>query len=375
MLLSTSNFKLRQTASDRPGVAQPVPVRDIPAQPWNRISAAALVMLLILLGAWEWHWRASGVAPSIRNTDGLWTIQRRRVDKGEGGATVFVGDSRTFYDLQLPVWERLDGKPPIQLAFEGTSALPFLEDLAADPKFTGRLLVGIAPLVFFTGGDLHANALRYYRNESPSQRIGQWLSMRLIEPILAFDGPDFALATVIERLPWPARPGLPVFPKVRKLSVIAADRNAYLWGKVQTDAEYRALARTIWVQRMAASMQDAQPEAARQRSDEQIARAAKAVATLRARGVQILFVRTPSTGPFLEAENRAFPRTSSWAGLLAATGAPGIHFEDYAELQGLELPEWSHLSRPDAERFTGSLYRIIERDFWGTDAKEAPIHR
>src|ERR1700736_4217891 len=114
MLLSTSSSKMRQTASDRPGVAQPVPVRDIPVQAWNRIAVAALAMLLLMLGAWEWHWRAFGATPSIRNTDALWAIQRRRIDNGEGGATVLVGDSRMFFNLQLPVWARLGGERPIQ---------------------------------------------------------------------------------------------------------------------------------------------------------------------------------------------------------------------------------------------------------------------
>ena len=30
-----SEHAIRQTASDRPGVAQPVPVRDIPDRPWG----------------------------------------------------------------------------------------------------------------------------------------------------------------------------------------------------------------------------------------------------------------------------------------------------------------------------------------------------
>ena len=41
---------VRQTASDRPGVAQPVPVRDIPLQPWGQIMLAALVMTMLLFG-------------------------------------------------------------------------------------------------------------------------------------------------------------------------------------------------------------------------------------------------------------------------------------------------------------------------------------
>ena len=43
---------LRQTASDRPGEAQPVPTRDIPKQPWGGILlgvAAALVVSAIAL--------------------------------------------------------------------------------------------------------------------------------------------------------------------------------------------------------------------------------------------------------------------------------------------------------------------------------------
>jgi len=46
---------------------------------------------------------------------------------------------------------------------------------------------------------------------------------------------------------------------------------------------------------------------------------------------------------------------------------PGIHFEDYPELQGFDLPEWSHLAYADAKRFTSALHAIIVRDFWKTD--------
>src|SRR5690242_6908934 len=131
----------RVTAADRPGVAQPVPLREVPPQPWGRVFVGALLLFALMLGGWEWYWRAFGVAPGIRNSDGLWAIQRRRIDDGEGDATVAVGASRMYFDLQLPVWEKLDGKRPIQLAFEGTSPVPFIENLAADPKFTGRLLI------------------------------------------------------------------------------------------------------------------------------------------------------------------------------------------------------------------------------------------
>src|SRR5207302_10728603 len=101
---------------------------------------------------------------------------------------------------------------------------------------------------------------------------------------------------------------------------------------------------------------------------EQIDRTAKAVAQLRGQGVKVLFVRLPSDGPFLAYANREHPRARSWDALLAAARAPGICFEDYPELQGYSLPEWSHVVPSQAERFTDALYGIIRRDFWGPDA-------
>ena len=354
----------RVTAADRPGVAQPVPLREVPAQPWGRVALGALLLFAVLIAGWEYYWRAFGVTPATRNSDGLWATQRRRIDNGEGNATVLVGSSRMYFDLQLDVWEKLDGTRPIQLAWEGTSPVPFLEDLATDPKFTGRLLIGVAPELFFSGFAYHGGALKYYRKESPSQRVGQWLSMHFIEPYFAFYDADFALATVLKRQDWPARAGKPEHLSVRKLSVSEPDRNTHLWDKVVSDPDYQALARRIWLQDFQPSDDDPPPEKMQQRMNEQIDRAVAAVVTLRARGVKVLFVRPPSTGPYLEFDNKLFPRVQSWDVLLAKSGAQGIHFEDYAELQGFELPEWSHIKHADAQKFTTALHRIVVRDFW-----------
>lgn len=365
----------RRTAADRPGIAQPVPQRPVPAQPWGRILAGMVPLLVLLVAGWEWQWRAFGVHPSIGNTEGLWAIQRRRIDAGEGNATVLLGSSRLYFDMQLPVWERLDGKRPIQLSFEGTSPLVALEDLSDDPKFTGRLLVGVAPDLFFSGFAIHDGAARYARKESPSQRVGQWLGMNFIEPYFAFDDPDFALQTVLARQAWPQRTGIPPHISVRKLAETEADRNTHLWSKVADDPQYHALTQRIWLQAFVPGPNTPSPAQALKIENEQTARAAAAVKKLHARGVQVLFARLPTTGPYLAFENKEHPRARSWNALLAATDAPGIYFEDYPELrpdvQGYDLPEWSHMTRADGERFTAALYKIIERDFWGPGARLA----
>jgi hypothetical protein len=356
---------LRLTAADRPGVAQPVPERDIPDRRWGAIMLGALAMFLLLMGGWEWHWRGFGVEPSIANTDALWATQRRRIDSGEGnGATVVIGSSRLLFDLQLPVWQKLSGRRPIQLAMEGTSPMFALEDLAGDPNFrNGRLLVGVAPDLFFSGFMVRGNLLAYMRKQSPSQRVGQWLSMKFVEPHFAFDDPDYALPTVLARQAWwPARPGMHAAKPVRKLMVVVdEDRASHIWDKLEKDPAYAALAQSIWAQHFTL-LRNVPAQALQKGSDEQIRRAAVAVATLRKRNVQVIFVRTPSAGGYLALEDELFPRARTWDVLLATTGAPGVHFQDHPELQGFWLPEWSHLAARDAGRFTRALYAIIEYD-------------
>ena len=354
----------RLTAADRPGVAQPVPERDVPARPWRPIFLAALVLFVLLVAGWELYWRAFGATPGYYNSNAEWAQQRRRIDMGEGGKTVLAGSSRVLFDVELPVWEKAAGERPIQLAIEGTSAVIVLEDLAADPQFTGRVLAGVASDLFFTGFAYRGEVVPYYHKETPAQRVGNWLSRALVEPYFAFDDFDFALAAVVKRQAWPRRPGIPVIDPVRKLMEQDADRNTHIWSKLETDPAYRELARGIWAQRFDAPPPPNidTPEKLQKVIDTQIQRAVDAVAKLRARGVQVLFVRPPTSGRYLEFDNMLFPRAKTWDVLLARTGAPGIHFEDYPELQGFDLPEWSHLAHADADRFTDALYRIIERD-------------
>jgi hypothetical protein len=360
---------VRPTASDRPGVAQPVPVRDLPAQPWGAILAGAFAIFALLVGAWELHWRAFGVTPSYRNSDGQWLLQRRRIDAGEGAKTVLIGASRTLFDTSLPVFERIAGQRPIQLCLEGTSPIPILENLADDPNFTGRIVIDVSPDIIFTGFRYRASVLPYLRNQTPSQRIGDWLSMTLLEPYVAFYDPDFALATVVRRQDWPLRSGMHPHTMVRKLAVHDYDRNTRMWDKVVDDPAYRALARSIWAEDFGEPPPDMEtPEKARKVIDGEIDKAVAAIDKLRARGARVVFVRPPSDGEYYAYEQKYLPRAKTWDLLLARTHAPGIHFEDYPELQGYVLPEWSHMSAPEAERYTAAVVPLIERELAKAEA-------
>ena len=332
--------------------------RPLPTLHHLPVLGTALLVFFLCLGGWETYWRDYDVSPSIRNSDGLWATQWRRLQAAPE-SSVIVGSSRGLFDLQLDEWQATTGKRPIQLALEGSTPVPILEALAAESSFHGRVLVDVTPDLFFSGY-LHRKAVLSYRNdETLSQRSGQWLSQNLLEPWLAFYDSDYALFTVLARQPWTSRDGKPAYVQVRKLSLGDADRNTYLWSKVEHDSDYRALARAIWAQRFHRPPPGG-VEAARANVQTQIERAAVAVAQLRARQVPVVFLRTPSNGEYLAFEERAFPRTATWDALLHATAAPGIHFQDDAKLRGGELPDGSHLSRRSAQQFTRQVAPQVE---------------
>ena len=73
---------VRLTAADRPGVAQPVPERDVPEKPWGAIGLGAVVLFIVLMAGWEYYWRAFGAVPGYHNGNDAWALQRRRIDEG-----------------------------------------------------------------------------------------------------------------------------------------------------------------------------------------------------------------------------------------------------------------------------------------------------
>ena len=243
-----------------------------------------------------------------------------------------------------------------------------LDDLAADPAFTGKVLIGVAPDLFFTGFAYRGDAIVDYHRQGPSRRIGHWLSQRLIEPYWAFYEYDFSLAKIVARLPWPQRPGEPPSTDVRKLSVQGEGRNTHMWHKVVDDPAYRQIARDTWSAIMSAQAGSflGDPAANAKSVDQQIARAKAAIGILRARGVKMVFLRSPSIDDFNAYEEKCFPRARTWDLLLARTGVAGIHFADHPQLQSRDLPEWSHLSPTAARLYTAQLAPMVEAA-WATN--------
>lgn len=357
---STSSSKVNPVMAN-PLLADPVFERETPAL--GRCAWLALLVSLVLMLGFEAWVRNQGVTPSYRNSEGLWAEQRRRIHTDAGDGWVFTGSSRVLFDLQLPVWERLDGRRPLQLALEGTSPLRVLESLADDDDFTGKLIVGVSPGIFFSGFEYRGKVLDRYPQESPAQWFGQKLSL-LVEPYLAFYNFDFALSTILRRQSLPAREGVDSEMEVRKFENLGRDRNTRMWERMEHDEDYAALVRFIWADGW--KPMNERPEEVQQRILEarprQLDRAVAVVEKLHKKGVVVIFAQLPYEGHYAVSEPDIAPRKLTWDPLLERSGALGLHFQEHQEMQGYWLPEWSHLSAAEADRFTAAFYNLVQRE-------------
>ena len=337
--------------------------RPLPDKSLRSGALIGLIVMIAMMAGWEAYWRSEDSIPSYRNSDGLWAIQRRRINGGEGDKTVITGSSRMFFNTQLDVWEREAGERPIQLALEGTSPVSLMESLADDADFTGTLIVGVAPGLFFSGFEYRGTAFKHYPDESPTHWMGQRISM-LVEPYLAFYHSDHSLFTVIKRQALPEREGVDFERDVRRLATYTKDRHARMWEKVENDPDYAEIAKQIWAQGFVPIEERSEEElkGGLENRNKQIERAIAATISLQDRGIEVIFVRNPAEGHYAISEPMYNPRADTWDVLIEKTGALGIHWMDHEELQGFWLPEWSHMSGSEADRFTGALYKVIERE-------------
>ena len=344
----------RLTAADRPGVAQPVPERPVPEKPWGRITLTVAVLVVVATVAWEWRMRALELLPGdVRDTPSLWADQRRRIDH-ENIQVAIVGDSRILFDTDLDRFEALTGVRPLQLALAGTPARPFFAELAADPDFKGLALVGIAEGSYFRQGPgLYDDALARYRFESPAQRAS-FLLYRRLSHILGFLDRDYRLSALLLRLDPGLRPGTRgPYDEPWKFSTTGDDRQTALWSRIETDAFLNGHARALWARGYTGPPLPAEAIAMTQQATRD------AVAAIRSRGGDVIFLRPPSRGPYRMNEARTAPRDLVWDRLLAVAGVQGLHADDDPVASHLFLPELSHLSRACSTVYTDSYVRRL----------------
>jgi len=366
---STSNFK-RKLRLPRLFFAKPSEIvprdyeRPIPPLPWRGITVVVVLVVIAAASAWEFYCRSIGYGPTLNDNEDLWTSTRRRV-KPE--SVVIIGDSRAWFDLDLDELEKGLGKRPVQLAMGGSCAYPVLADLATDENFHGTIICSVVPRLFVAPPstppmERAGKAVRRSHTQTLAQRASQYLAMPLEEHVAFLKQEELTLDDLLKRLPISNRPNALVPPRLPPyFGTLDRERRARMIEECAQPGKLQSTIQQIWLPLFTppppptyipkdvfmAKMNDAIEARFRDTT--------AAVEKLRARGGKIVFVRLPHSGGLKALEDRTTPRAAIWDRVIKDTGAPGIYYEDFPELNGFNCPEWSHLSAGDSVEFSKRL--------------------
>lgn len=331
---------------------------------FTKAGILAVFIIVIVVVCWEIHVRNKGFDRSFDDEGALWSDKRSMVYEPAEKATVFIGSSRIKFDLDIPTWESITGDHAIQLACVGSTPLPVLQHLADDNRFKGKLVIDVTEVLFFSTSPNNAETpvknIKYYKDETPAQWAGFNID-HLLESQFAFlDKDRLSLNAALAGLHLPNRPGVFEFPAFPPgFGRVKYNRQEYMTDRFVHDTAQQNQVRAIWDFVRSISKE---PPASGAKLDSLFDIVKKSVDKIRARGGKVIFVRTPSSGPFLMGEKKGYPREHYWNRLLAYTNCTGIHFEDYPVMAHFACPEFSHLSQEDAIVFTKEFIRILKEE-------------
>ncbi|MFH4966120.1 hypothetical protein V8G69_14045 [Gaetbulibacter sp. M235] len=334
----------------------------------------ALTIFVVAISSWEFYWRSQGLCPTLDDNEALWAVQRGRVEKATSNDILLMGSSRVLFDMQLNEWEAETGIRPIQLASVGSSPLPIFHDVVNNTDFSGTIVVGVTPGLFFSTTSPEAqpwqwpqSKVDYYKKRTYAQIANHYLSLPL-QKRFAFLSDDqgvdgIKLKELLGKIQIGNRYVDPM-PPFHEFGEIGLDRNLKMKPITVTDTAYANSIIKVWRFFMKGAASGPPPDKAGT-----MAFFLKDLEIFKARGGHVILVRCPSSGSLRHGENMGVPRATFWDELVKQADVKAYHFEDYDQLKDLKCPEESHLSATDAEYFSTEIIKIMKVDGALTNSK------
>jgi hypothetical protein len=323
----------------------------------------ALALTVSAAVCWELYLRSKGIEPDFDDSPELWANARAMAYEPADKATVFIGSSRIKYDLDIPTWESKTNTHAVQLAMVGSSPRSILADLANDPNFKGKLVVDVTEVLFFnTTPYVMASpeeGINYYKKRTPAQTASFAVDKYLEANLVLLDRDFYSVNGLLNHLYVPNRMGVYAgldFPV--GFGFTCYNRQTKMTASFLADTNRINQVRGIWG--MVAKMRSAPPISGKE-LDSFLASVKQDVDKIKARGGDVVFLRTPSSGPFFMGESMGYPRAKYFDRLLTTTGCKGIYFKDYPELANLICPEFSHLTPDDAVVYTNGMIAALKQ--------------
>lgn len=317
---------------------------------WLKAWLLTAGIILFVVGAWEATIRGAGLGPEFADNRALWLSARQQLTRPDPDAIVFLGASRIQRAVDPGHLIELLERPVVQLAVEGSSGLPVLEDLAVDPRFRGSVVFSVAPAFSFNRrlskldeGD-QAEWVREYLRQSRSRRMEQDLRLSL-QGLFAFRSADASVSRTIPALfETGSLPG-PDYKTTYRNRFVTIDQDKFE-GKVSQQGIV-----DTYTQNSDAYEQQGFAELLQYFS--------AVVEILNAKGCRVYILRLPSEGAVLDFEQRHFPKQRFWDLMQRTIDAKFIYFADYPELQGYLSADGSHIAAEKAAEFTGQLASVL----------------
>jgi hypothetical protein len=203
-------------------------------------------------------------------------------------------------------------------------------------------------------------AIGYFQSETPAQKTSAALNYTLESQLVFLEEGKFGLNNLLNDFQIPNRPGVFSFPSFpHEFATVDRDRQTSMTPMFLNNPALIKRQTDNWIKLGAL---DKTPGIDGEALHAVLNEVKEAVDKIRARGGQVIFVRPPSSGSFLESESAVFPRTKYWDVMLAFTNTPGIHYADYPSTSNFICPEWSHLKPEDVLTYTHELVRILETE-------------
>ena len=326
----------------------------------------AILLSLIGIIAWETYWRSQGYSPNLDDNKDLWAVQRANVNTASNTDVLLLGSSRVLFDIQLDEWEQKTGTRPVQLATAGASPLPIFSDIVNNSDFTGTIVLGVTPPLFFSTTFPLADPWKraqsrvdHFYERTYAQRLNHLVSIPLQQNLVLMStseekwASNIDLKTLVQNIKIGNRipEGMPPF---NRFDNITLDRNTTMTKRAATDTAFANTIKRVW-----GFFGKTSPPPDKEST---IAFFLNDAEKFIAKGGNLILLRCPSTGGFRAGENQGVPKDQFWDELISKTDAKAYHFEEYTELKGFECPEWSHLSAKDAKTFTNRVVQIMQKD-------------
>lgn len=322
-----------------------------PTGSWRKTLCLFMLLNFFALGGYELFARSKGFEPSVHNTKELWALERAKMETSDKPALTFIGASRSLTAFRPNVLEsNLSHLSVFHLGVSGSNPTPILEHLANSPNFSGLVVCGVVPHLFFDESPEKRTTatrpyLRHYKTRS-------WIND--LETYLQMNWENHSVLA------------LPQLNPKRVLSRIILHHESFSTTQYRMHPD-RFLEKEFEIgdpQEYAKKLRERilnGKGAKKEELDRRIRHINSLIRRIRNNGGNVVFHRPISSGIVLDAERKIYPQGKYWTYFSARVNAETIHFQELKAISDIQCPDGSHLHKRDTFKYSKAFAHELSR--------------